>query len=111
MTRSAIPFTTQSKYAGVSELTSMSGAGFMKSIAYGTPDRPLDRVHVVPEGHHQRQRVADDPLPELRGEVVLVRDIAAVHRVIGHWQHAVLAEAHAPHVLVPLDVLLGDHRQ
>src|SRR5262249_41844618 len=37
--RSAMCATAHSKYFGVSELTSMSGAGFMKSIAYGTPSR------------------------------------------------------------------------
>ena len=36
---SAMFFTAHSKYVGVSEYTSMSGAGFMKSIAYGTPSR------------------------------------------------------------------------
>ena len=39
MAMSAMCFTVQSKKGRVSELMSMSGAGFMKSMAYGTPSR------------------------------------------------------------------------
>ena len=44
---SAICFTAHSKYSGVRELMSMSGAGFMKSMAYGTPSRTANSIEFM----------------------------------------------------------------
>jgi hypothetical protein len=71
---------------------------------------PFHRVHVVAQGFHEREAIAHDAVVQSRTEVVRIGNVLAVVGVVGHHENFFAAQTHAPHILLPGDELLGDHR-
>src|SRR4051812_21401681 len=73
--------------------------------------RELERAHVVAERAHESLRILDVPRAELRREMLVLDEVAALLWIILHRQDVALADREAADELVPLDELLHDHRE